>query len=101
MSAGTYNGLRMCVDDEDFFEIDLQSGDQITVDLAFSNIEGDIDLALLDPDGLLVTYSTSGDNDEQVSFVVDSSGAWFIWVDLYEELGAAEGNDYGMVITVN
>ncbi len=41
-----YGDLRICDGDEDWYRVDLETGDGLEVDVAFSHAEGDIDVSL-------------------------------------------------------
>ena len=91
-----YDNLRMCAEDDDYFSIVLSPGDEITVDLTFSDVEGDIDLGLYNPEGTLVASSDSVDDNEQVIYTAETAGTYGIWVHLFADSGSLEGNDYDL-----
>jgi len=100
VGVGTQAGLRICTGDNDHYAVDLDRGDEITVDLSFNNVEGDIDLELLDEFGISVATSLSVTDDESVTHRAESSGVYTIIVRLFAEAGINAGNDYDMSISI-
>lgn len=46
-TPGIASGLQVCVDDDDWFAIDLQAGEALTATLTFDHDVGDLDMALV------------------------------------------------------
>ncbi|TFH29768.1 MAG: hypothetical protein E4G98_03270, partial [Promethearchaeota archaeon] len=73
-----YNCVQM---DEDWFEIEIQSGfENITIEVHFSDIEGNIDIELYNSAGDLIEGSDSDNNDESIKIVLGNSGMYYIRV---------------------
>jgi predicted nucleic acid-binding Zn-ribbon protein len=100
VDEGDYTGLRVCPLDEDFFAIDLDGGEVLNVDLAFTHATGDIDLSLLDPSGAIIVSSNTSGDAESFTFPVVVPGTYTILVALYGESDEVPGNDYTMWIEV-
>ena len=62
-----FAGLLACSDNRDFYELCLSDGDFLTVDVAFDNLIGDIDIKLYDQDGAQVDRSESTGSEERVA----------------------------------
>ncbi|MBY8990915.1 MAG: PPC domain-containing protein [Candidatus Lokiarchaeota archaeon] len=75
-----YHGLILDHDDEDWFQINLTSGDVIDVRIYFDDYQGNLELELYSPSNTYRSGSYSGDYDEFISFIVDVSGEWRIRV---------------------
>ena len=100
--AGLQTGLTACdTDVDDWYAVTLASGDELTVDVAFLNAEGDIDLGVYDPSGTLLGSGVSVDDDESVGPVTAAAaGDHFVLVQLYADAGSVPGNTYDMNLTV-
>lgn len=81
LSVGSYNNLTICPTDRDYYKIYLTSGLDLFVNLYFTNAIGDLDLALYNPEGVLIADSSSETDDEHIHFNVLNSGWYFIRVD--------------------
>ncbi len=99
VTVGSHSGLGICDTDNDYFTIDLDVGDQLTVDALFSDPEGDVDLELRDASGGLLDESDSVTDNEQVSHTVTTAGTYVIRVLLYRDAGSLPGNAYALSIT--
>lgn len=65
---GTIPGWEICYPgDVDQFSVTLQAGDKLVVRVKFTHSRGDLEAALLSPDGNLMDSSRSEDSDEEVS----------------------------------
>lgn len=97
VTPGTYPELTLCSgeDTNDFYAIFLEAGDAITVELFFTDADGDIDLRLLDTDGVATLDSSlSFSDNEEVSATVQNTGFHFIRANFF-----GDRNLYDMVIT--
>ncbi|MFW9818449.1 MAG: pre-peptidase C-terminal domain-containing protein [Candidatus Thorarchaeota archaeon] len=78
-----YSGLMIVDFDEDWFQIYLNHGDQIVVNIYFSNTQGNLQLELYDPIDSMSYRIGSHSNitdSEYISFIADYSGDWRIRV---------------------
>jgi hypothetical protein len=100
ITTGSYTGLRICPSDDDYYAVAVGAGQAITVDLFFSDAEGDIDLEIIDPSGTSVAYSDSVTDDEHASYTSTSGGTYLVYVYLWADSGTSIGNGYDMDITV-
>ena len=96
-----YPGLSACPTDDDYFQVFLDSGDEITVDLTFSDAEGDIDLAILDAAGTWVAGSSSSNDNESATYTATSAGLHQVRAFLYLDAGGQPGNPYDMDLFVD
>ena len=82
--AGAHPNLAICVGDEDWHAINVCAGGSLTADLTFLHADGDLDAALHDASGQRLVASTSGDDNERLSFEVAAGGTdqtlyIFVW----------------------
>ena len=59
LTAGTLEDQAICENIDSWFAITAEAGDQISVDIAFTHADGDIDAQLRDASGNVLTSSTS------------------------------------------
>ncbi len=95
-----YTGLFVCEDDEDWYRIPLLAGDTITIDLTFSDADGDVDLRFLNPVGGVLRSSVSSDDNEQIEYAVTEDGTYLVQVTLYADEGVV-GVEYDIQIQVD
>ncbi len=101
LGVGTRSGVTLCTADDDFFRIDLAAGQTLTVDLAFTHAEGDIDLELQSSAGSrLGSASTGTGNSEHVSRTAPAAETVFIRAHLFADTGSTAGNGYSITLTV-
>ena len=76
----TINGAGIQAD-TDWYQIDVTPGyENLVVDLQFAHAEGDIDLAVYDVSGNLVTGSTSVTDNEYINAILPDSGVYYLEV---------------------
>ena len=97
IAPAAYADLRIC--DDDWYGFFVSAGDTITVDLAFPNAEGDIDVTLRDPSGGFLDDSATTADFETVTATAATSGIYQVEVFLFTDAGVFEGNVYDMTIT--
>jgi hypothetical protein len=86
---------------EDWFALDLLAGDQITVEIFFTNSNGDIDMYMYDSTGGTVDSSTTTANTEEVTFTSGSApadGRYYVKVYMYT---SNQDNTYDLKVTSN
>jgi hypothetical protein len=94
--AGLIPGWEICYPgDVDHYLLELGPGQQLQLKIQFSHNQGDLDLALLDPNGLIVATSRSETNDEEISHTAGTGGAYIFAV--YGFAGAT--NSYDIVVS--
>jgi len=81
LSVGSYDNLTICPTDRDYYKIYLTSGLDLFINMYFIDPIGDLDLVLYDPEGNLISDSSSETNDEHIHLNVVDSGWYFIRVD--------------------
>ncbi len=76
--------------DDDFFEIELISGQNVEIILDFNPSTVDLDLYLVDDQGTIVDYSESYTTDEYLDYTATYTGSYFIHVSFFDgELGSS------------
>jgi len=93
-------GLAACPGDDDWFAVDLLTGEEVTVNLAFTHAEGDVDLELYDDTATVVDSSTSLGDGESVTYTATGDGSYFARVFLATDLGGTPGNNYDINVEV-
>ncbi len=96
------SGLHICKPGpEDWFALDLLQGDQVTVEIFFTNSDGDIDMYMYDPTGGTVDSSTTTGNTEVVTFSTGSApadGRYYVRVYMYT---SNKDNAYDLKVTAD
>jgi len=84
------NEYELIAYDDDFFEIELISGQHVEIILDFNPSIVDLDLYLVNDEGLIITYSESYDSDEYLDYSATYTGSYFIYVSYFDgELGTS------------
>jgi len=86
VDAEHYSDLKIVDWDEDWFQIYLNYGDLIEVEINFADWEGNLDLGLYDPSNFPKEESNFGFDHEFISFTADISGDWRVQV--HQESGS-------------
>lgn len=99
---GQFSGLTLCsTGDNDYFEIDLLSGQTLNVDVLFSHAEGDIDLYLRSVSGTTLAPITSNTDNESLTWIAGNNQTVYLRVTLFQDRGSSiVGNVYDMNITI-
>ncbi len=76
---------QICPWDYDHYRLDAFGGGTLTIAIRFEHDRGDLDLRLMNPDGLVVASSISGTDDEEVIWEIadDALGAYTFMVHGY------------------
>jgi len=86
--------LSICPGDEDWYEVSLNAGQQLTVDILFTHANGDLDLlAYSNPNGTPLVRGESLTDDESVTFTAPSTAQYFVRV---RGFGSTTRNDYSL-----
>lgn len=94
-SGATEDGLTIStVFDEDYFAVETEAGETVTVDTTFDHTDGDIDVALLNASGGQVAIAQSATDDEEIEYTADRTGVYYVVV--YGFAGAE--NDYDLSV---
>lgn len=96
MTPGNQSSLTVCSGDDDYYRYDLTAGDDVTVNVSFSDAEGDIDVQLLNPSGTTVASSATSTDNESFSYTAATTGPHTLRVFLYSDSGATPGNAYAL-----
>lgn len=89
---GTYSGLTITSDDRDYFQIDLEEGEEITFTAEFDHANGDLDMIVTDPQNDTVAGSYSITDNETISLTASQSGRYDVIVYGYD--GATNSYDF-------
>ncbi|MCA8979467.1 MAG: PPC domain-containing protein [Planctomycetes bacterium] len=113
LAPGTYNGLEVFKNvSDDFFTISVPDGGNLTVDVLFLTVNGDIDCYLYDPSTLGTTCGDkanyldngfTGSDNEQMTWTnsTGSTQTYYIQVNLWDNAGNEDCNNYDLVLTVD
>jgi len=77
---GSYPELVMCPGDEDWYEHYMFSGETLSTQIAFLHAQGDLDLRLLDAQGVELDASNSSGDGEEVSVTIAEEGLYYVRV---------------------
>lgn len=80
VEAGTLDG-QICASDDDWFAIALNAHDVLDINLLFTHADGDLDLALFEPDGTIAqgAYSVN-DNESITDYEAPAAGLYAVRV---------------------
>lgn len=88
VTVGTFSGLDVQDDDDDYYTITVPAGQRITVFLTFSDGMGDIDLELLDSYSSILDESSSLTDQENATYMNAAVSAKVVIIHVFM-------NDYG------
>lgn len=94
VNSGTYNNLKVCAGDIDFYKVVVPSGGSLRATINFTHSAGDLDMELLNSSGGRITVSQSTENTESVT--ASSAGTYYLRV--YGYSGAT--GDYSLTISM-
>jgi hypothetical protein len=97
IQAGNYEALRICEGDEDWFALELQAGQTVSVLVSFSHASGDLDIQLLDVSQGNIDSGISVDDDESIEFTVSDAGTYYLKVYGYNNAV----NSYDLAVSMN
>ncbi len=95
LGPGAYRGLAVCGGDDDWFSVQVNTGDTLTVSLRFTHADGDVDLDLFSG-GTRLARSNSVTDQEAITHTATASGV--LWVRVYGYGG--DENDYDLTVTI-
>ncbi len=79
--------------DDDWYRIYVDPGnEEVVIGAGFVHSEGDIDIALYDSAGAVITFSQSTADLEYINYIVPAGGVYYIWVGY-----GNQGNQYDLV----
>ncbi len=93
-NLSSINGLGVQLDDDWYMIFVDPQVTRVIVLLDFSHAAGDLDVELLDSSGNVLSSAVSGDNDENINYVVPNGGYYYIKV--YGYLDIDTGNSYDL-----
>ncbi len=94
MDSDLVDEMTICEGDVDWYQIDLQAGDTLVVDLLFDqvDIDQDLDVYFYDRDGQTnltpccdSANGQSGTSDEQLTYMVSAAGTYYVVVEGYQD----------------
>lgn len=91
LGAGLQSDLGICAFDNDWFKVAVPGGKVVTIDLAFAQAVGDLDLRVYDPlvsESLPVAVSQSTDDDEHAVVQVPVATTLYVRVNGYGGMSA-------------
>lgn len=100
LALGVPDALTACPDDPDWFTTELVTGQTLTLDLAFTATEGNIDVRIYGAAPEPLAVGDSPGDDEHVEFVATDDDDVFIEVWLVTDAGAVDGNTYTLQTAV-
>ncbi|MFW5966739.1 MAG: CARDB domain-containing protein, partial [Persicimonas sp.] len=62
---GEYNNLVACTEEDDYYEICANNGDQVDASVTFDEVDGDLDLELYDDENDIIDSSTSASSGQE------------------------------------
>ncbi len=92
-----YENLQVTANDEDWYSIHLDRGEQLRTELQFDHAVGDLDVTVYDPGMNYVDSSTSITDGELVTATAQQSGTYYVQIEGYS--GAT--NAYDLAIWAN
>lgn len=98
IATGPISNLFACPGDDDYYSIALGLMDNLSIDLSYAFGEGDLDIELYNPAGVVVASGHTAASNESIMFVAPSAGTYVVRVYLLNDLGASPGNSYSMVV---
>ncbi len=96
IGAGRFVALVSCAGDVDFYAVNLAVGDTLSVSIDFTG--ADLDIFVTDSTLRIVDAGTSETDDEDVAYVADVAGPYFVIVEMYE--GPDSGVNYDMDVAI-
>lgn len=96
IDAGTYDGLEVPSDGSDYYAVELEEGQEITVTIRFTHADGDLEMLLYPPgeDSRFLREETSTTDDEQFTYTATGNGTHYVLVYGYDY----HGNTYSMEV---
>src|SRR5262249_37201835 len=80
ITAGMIQALFACPGDDDYYSIALGLNDTLTVDLAYTFGEGDIDLEIYNPAGTVIASGHNATSNESATITAATGGTYVIRV---------------------
>ncbi len=84
VSNGNYSNLKLCSDDKDVYLIYLKKNSEFTVNVYFTDDEGDIEIKLYKPNDTSysgsVASSTSSSDNEDITYTAEETGFYILKV---------------------
>ena len=98
ITVGFYTPLYVCAGENDYYSIELQQGQQLQVDLLFTDSAGDLELRLYNSDEIQVASGGTSSDNESATVRAPTAGTYYIlafgWLPTDE-------NSYEMQVSVS
>jgi hypothetical protein len=99
ITATDYTSLAACDGDDDWYQLGLLTGEDVTFEVSFPAAEGNIDIELSDASGSVVATSNGSGDTESINYVANANEPVFLRVFLTLDAGSSPGNGYELSIT--
>jgi hypothetical protein len=102
LRAGEYGPYEISDGERHYFGVALREGEQLSVELSFTHVDGDLDLAVHGPDapdadgGDELTSATSTTDGEQIRVTAQETGTYYVVPYGYRD----NGNEYDLTVDV-
>jgi len=97
-----YSGLYACQNENDYYSVDIRCGDIFSFFVEFQHDQGDIEIQLLNSQGLIVVWGTSTTDNEEIE-PLHSEGNFtvFLRVWLFSDSDDSPGNIYSLSVNIS
>lgn len=96
--GGSQGFLRVTANDRDWFAVPANGGDDVYVQVNFAHADGDLDVDLVDANGVRLGTGHSTTDNEQISITVPGTGLQPVYVQVRGYNGAT--NDYTLTVDI-
>jgi hypothetical protein len=100
LPLGVSPGLNVCESEPDFYSFEAYAGYTIDVEVDFDVAEGDIELNLYDPDGVIIASANTSAAPETISVSAAMDGEYVLEIWLDADAGPVVGTDYSVDLEV-
>lgn len=80
LSSNNLRNLRICPNDDDWYALEVEAQEVIDVEATFTHADGDIDIAVVDPNGATLRSGTSTNDNESLVVRATTSGTHYVRV---------------------
>jgi hypothetical protein len=101
ITDGHHASLHVCASDDDWYRIPLLADTEMTVDAAFLDTEGDLEMQLRSPTGtLLLVADSTTDNETLGPYTTPVAGDYQLRIYLNGDDGVTFGNEYALDVSI-
>ena len=94
---GDYNGLQICRDDDDWYQVNVCEGGRVSIELLFIDADGDLEASLVDGNDARLAFASSSDDNETLLWANEGEDTT-VFLRVFGFLGAA--NQYDLRVNV-